>query len=49
MSKDLAVLMASKDDSHYGVSMVGREKALSPLRRARRLVDAAHVVVDASA
>ena len=41
MAKDLTELLAAKDDSHYGLSLVGKGKAEGLLRRARRLVDAA--------
>jgi hypothetical protein len=39
LAKDLAGLLAAKDDSHCGVSLVSRLKAEALLRRARRMVD----------
>jgi len=46
MAKDLAVLLAAKDESHYGLSLVGRTKAKQMVSRAQRLVDRARLVVN---
>lgn len=46
MAKDLAALIAAKDESHYGVQLVSRAKAQQMLKRASRLVACASDVVN---
>jgi hypothetical protein len=46
LAKDLGELLAAKDDSHYGLSLVGRVKAETLLRRARRMVETAAKVLN---
>jgi hypothetical protein len=45
LSKDLIELLAAKDDSHYGLSLVDRAKAEALLRRATRMVATAAEVL----
>ncbi len=45
MAKDLARLLAAKDESHYGLTLVDRTKARRLLGYARRLIDHASDVV----
>lgn len=45
MAKDLARLLAAKDESHYGVTVVGRAKARRLLGYARRLTELAERVL----
>lgn len=46
MAKDLARLLAKKDDAHYGVGVVAIGTANDMIKWARRLVDAARVAVE---
>jgi hypothetical protein len=46
LAKDLSELLAAKDDSHYGVSLVSRVKAQGLLRRARHMVETAGEVLN---
>lgn len=41
MARDLARLLAVKDDAHYGVLHISGQRVTSALRRARRIVDTA--------
>lgn len=41
MARDLSRLLAVKDDAHYGLLHVSRQRAATSLRQARRLVDRA--------
>ena len=41
MARDLERLLAIKDDAHYGLLHVSRQRAASALRQARRLFDTA--------
>jgi len=45
MAKDLGRLLAAKDDSHYGVTLVDRAKARRLLGYARRITDLAGQVL----
>lgn len=45
MAKDLSRLLASKDESHYGVTLVDRTKARRLVGYARRLVERARDVL----
>jgi hypothetical protein len=45
MAKDLARLLAAKDESHYGLTLVDRAKARRLVGYARRLIDLASDVV----
>ena len=45
MAKDLDRLIDLKDDAQYGMITISRERAKSSIIWARRLIDAAHVVV----
>jgi len=46
MAKDLTRLLASKDESHYGLTLVDRAKARRLVGCARRLIDLARDAVD---
>lgn len=46
MAKDLARLLASKDESHYGVSLVDRAKARRLVGYARRITEVAAQVLE---
>ena len=41
MRRDLDRLLAAKDDAHYGLLHVSRQRAVAALRQARRLVESA--------
>lgn len=43
MAKDLARLLAAKDESHYGVTLVDRAKARRLVGYAKRMIDLAAV------
>ncbi len=45
MAKDLAELLAAKDESHYGTTLVSRAKAQAMVRRAARLVHQARAAL----
>lgn len=45
LAKDLRRLLTAKDDSHYGLSLVSRDKARGLVRAAKRLHEAAARVV----
>ena len=45
MAKDLGRLLAAKDESHYGVTLVGRAKARRLLGYARRITSLASQVL----
>ena len=45
MARDLERLLAIKDDAHYGLLHVTRQRATAALRQARRLVDAAETTL----
>lgn len=45
MAKDLGRLLAAKDESHYGVTLVDRAKARRLVGYAKRMVDRAHDIV----
>jgi hypothetical protein len=45
MAKDLGRLLAAKDESHYGVTLVSRTKARRLLGYAHRLIDSARRAV----
>ena len=45
MAKDLGRLLAAKDESHYGVTLVDRAKARRLVGYAKRLIDRAAQVV----
>jgi hypothetical protein len=46
MARDLAALVAAKDESHYGLHLVSRTKAKQMLHKAKRLLDHARTVVN---
>ena len=46
LAKDLTELLAAKDDSHYGVSLVSRARAQALLRRAEHMVATARDVLN---
>jgi hypothetical protein len=46
MAKDLARLLAAKDESHYGVTLVDRAKARRLVGYARRITDLATQVLE---
>lgn len=45
MAKALRELLAVKDDSHYGSSLVSLSKARQMVRRAKELIDSARLIV----
>jgi len=45
MAKALRELLAVKDDSHYGATLVSMSKAKQIVRRARELIDSASLIV----
>ncbi|MGF1664134.1 MAG: hypothetical protein ACFCVG_17000 [Kineosporiaceae bacterium] len=45
MAKDLAALLAAKDESHYGLNLVSAAKARALLKRAHRMVALARDVL----
>lgn len=45
MAKALRELLAVKDDSHYGSSLVSLSKARQMVRRAKELIDSASLIV----
>lgn len=47
MANDLARLLASKDDSHYGMTLVDRRKAMRLLGYAKRMTELAGHVLNA--
>lgn len=46
MAAALRGLLAAKDESHYGLSLVSRDKARRMVRRAADLIDEARLVVE---
>lgn len=46
LSRDLARLLDIKDGAHYGLVYVSGQKASAAIRQARRLLDAAQVLVN---
>lgn len=46
MAKDLRRLVLAKDDSHYGLALVSRNKAVSLVKAAQRLISSAGAVLE---
>ncbi|MGH9251999.1 MAG: hypothetical protein ACRD0W_21150 [Acidimicrobiales bacterium] len=48
MARDLGRLLAVKDDAHYGVLHVSKQRVTAAIRQAERVVEAAEAFVEGS-